>query len=268
MHKINSAPIARSPMKHLLTAFSLLFLCGLQFALALDPERRLDAYDCVLGLPDSNFAWLAQDEAPGATLACRDDDLRTVVLVVFDAPPGYHIDSRQGAAFELGMDRQPFFERSGSRIIDFCGVPCFEIRGRTTSDSFLTQSRMFAANGFLYNLQAMIPAARDCSDPAFEKLFAAFQLTVTNGRSWAAQSHESISRTNLRTLPADRAAELIRIPSTFTKAGDSVEGMDRSVQPGSNAPTSSRAWVQVVFFGTLVGGLLSLILLSRLRNGS
>src|SRR5512137_2809769 len=115
---------------HTLLAF-VLAAAGLAYsARAQDSERRLEQYRCVLRLPGPDFHWLAEEDIPGATLACRDTKDRFVILFVVEAPPGYHIDADQGPAFEKGMDKFPAIERLGGRLTEFLGVPCYEIRGR------------------------------------------------------------------------------------------------------------------------------------------
>lgn len=158
-------------------ALSIAFMASVYTAAAQDTERRLEEFGCVLRLPDPDFTWLAEGEIPGATLACRDTKDRFVMLIVVEAPPGYHIDARQGAAYEKGMDlKSDGIERLSGKLTEFLGVPCYEIRGRIRADQSLTLTRMFAANGFHYNLQAMIPAAPDGQAGKFDDLFAAFRF--------------------------------------------------------------------------------------------
>jgi hypothetical protein len=55
-------------------------------------------------------------------------------------------------------------------------VPRYEMRGQIKANQSLTLTRMFVANGFLYNFQAMIPAPAGTNVANFDKLMAAFQF--------------------------------------------------------------------------------------------
>lgn len=168
---------SRVPSSFLL-ALTLATVASAYFARAQDTERRLEQYSCVLRLPDPDFTWLGEEDIPGATLACRDSRDRFVILIVAKAPPGYYIDARQGAAFEKGMSRKSDgIELLSGKLTEFLGVTCYEIRGRLKADQSLTLTRMFAANGFLYNLQAMIPSPPAGEIGRFDDLFATFQFT-------------------------------------------------------------------------------------------
>lgn len=246
-----------------------------------DTERRLEQYHCVLRLPTPDFAWLAEGDIPGATLACRDTADRFVILIVAEAPPGYYIDRRAGAAFEKGLARNPDLQTLGGRLTEFLGVPCYEIRGRIKTDQSLTLTRMFAAHGFLYNLQAMIPPTSDDDPGKFNDLFATFEfISTTAGAGNGGPAGTAMTNQEFPHLPNSVVA-----PSALPASVQDAQTAP-AVQAGANASRNPSGQAGVteggpkatqwrmslkspVVFLTAAGGLglvLSFILLRSVHN--
>jgi hypothetical protein len=238
-------------------------------------ERRLEEFHCALRLPGADFTWLGQDELPGTTLACRDDKDRFVILIVTKAPPGYHIDARQGAAFEKGMARNPGIERLGSTLTNLLGMPCYEIRGRIGTARSLTATRLFAANGFLYNLQAMIPETPDGEAGKFDDLFAAFQFIVSAEISETLATSRAGLSNQAATLPTPNAPA----PAPIDDVEHDVQASSPAIQPtfypasgegeppvAAGAESSRMPWVSIMTAGGILGVGFVVVLLRMLRN--
>ena len=229
--------------------FALVFaVLSLAFAShAQGTERRLEPYRCALRLPDADFTWLAEDDVPGATLACRDSNDRFVILKVWEAPPNYHLDARQAAGFEQGMsNKSDGIERLGGNFLEFLGVPCYEMRGRIKANQSLTLTRMFVANGFLYNFQAMIPAPTGTNVANFDKLMAAFQFIgapvvpqplVTSGPTVPAGIPQGTNEFPVSTTPAADRGQLAGTAPTVGFVPEPLSGAVALAVP-SKGPTN------------------------------
>jgi len=248
-------------------------------ACAQTTEGRLEQYRCILRLPGPEFNWLAQDDIPGATLACRDKKDRFVILVVAKAPPGFYIDARTGAAFEKGMDRNRGIERLRGGLTNFLGLTCYEIFGRIETAQSLTVSRFFTANGFLYNLQAMVPEPHDGGTVKFDDLFAAFQFTdEVEIRGTGAAPEKSLSGMDA-TLPTPPrfASPLTDDAAQNDQPFPAVKPTPSATEPHTQAsqgnPTeiaklgmSRIPWIGVMAAGGVLGVIFTVILLRRSQD--
>lgn len=266
----------------ILLAFTLAIAVAAQSGLGEENERRLEQYRCVLRLPSPDFTWLAEDDIPGATLACRDSKDRFVILAVAEAPPGYQIDLRQGAAFEKGMDRKPGIERLGGRLNEFLGVPCYDIRGRLKTDQSLTLTRFFAANGFLCDLQAMIPAPSDGEAGELDDLFAAFQFigsTANPGTGGAPQTAVSIQEKAIAIPVASstsvseasnrdvQTSSEVQASPNFSRAPSTQAPQEDDLPQGTEPQSRSKFWTVAITAGGVMGVICSVILVRFFRNG-
>jgi hypothetical protein len=226
-------------------------------------ERRLEQYGCAMRLPGLDFKWLTQAELPGATLACRDSEDRFVILIVAQAPPGYRIDARQGAAFEKGMARNPGIERLSGTLTHFLGMPCYEMRGRIQASQSLTLTRCFATNGFLYNLQAMIPETPDGGPGKFDDLLAAFQFM---GPAEVAETG-GISGNSLSNHAAELSTANAFAPAPTGDFEHEAPAPRESAPPMTAESESTRMpWVSILTAGGILGVGFTVFMLRRLRN--
>jgi hypothetical protein len=231
-------------------------------------------------LPDADFTWLTEEDLPGATLACRDSNDRFVILVVWEAPPNYHLDARQAAGFEQGMsNKSDGIERLGGNFLEFLGVPCYEMRGRLKANQSLTLTRMFVANGFLYNFQAMVPAPTGTNVANFDKLVAAFQFigapdipqpVVTSGPAVPAWIPQGTNEFPVSTTPAAGREQLTGpapivgfVPESLSGAAPLAAPSQEPPKPADSEPDVAYRMGQLAGVSLLAASFLALLLRFR-----
>jgi hypothetical protein len=133
------------------------------------PERM-----CRFTLPNSDWQWREVDDPQFLFQAVHPDGISVNLLTM-------HLPQAQiGEDFVRGFDGSYFkpgqLEKRGGKLGTFAGVACYEAKGR--QGNFTAVAQVFAAHGYIYNLNIVGGGQPVEDSPAFPELLRGFEFTV------------------------------------------------------------------------------------------
>jgi len=124
-------------------------------AAASDTERirEFENFRCRLILPDPNTEWIDHTQIPGAKAALGDDSGRVLVFMVNEAADSFVLNDSFIEGFDESFNKPGVISKISGQITAFRNVPCYQFNARIEQDGSIVTGKIFAANGYLYQLQ-------------------------------------------------------------------------------------------------------------------
>ncbi len=152
-----------------------LFTAFQQQAVAVGDSRQtkeFDEYKCKLTLPSAGCEWFDEKKIPHATAVFSNEADVLLVMAVSRNEEGFPINNEFIRGFDNGFFKSGNMSKTSSEITSFRGVPCYEFHVRAHDDNSVMTCKVFAANGYVYQLQVFgspLPVKeRDKLEPFFE----------------------------------------------------------------------------------------------------
>ena len=141
-----------------------------------DSTKEFPDKKCKVSLPGKEWVWDDPSTVPRALAVARHSQGSKLVFMAFAAPKGYHIDQSAITGFEKGLFKDGSATKESGKVIQFRGVPCYEVRVTIGKNNVFGVIRVLGTNDICYQLQLISdPASKEGID--VDSTFDCFDFT-------------------------------------------------------------------------------------------
>jgi len=160
-------------------ALGICFLTTVLFSTADAAETKtFESYKCQLTLPGPKYTWLDVSKMPGAAAGFTEDSGVNFILLA-DRDSDFRLSKAAIAGFETGLMKPGITTKIDGTMIQFQGVPCYQMNVRHIQNDTLLTVRLLVANGYWYQLMLIRPSSLILDPAKIESLFSSFQFIGT-----------------------------------------------------------------------------------------
>jgi hypothetical protein len=138
--------------------------------------KVFEQYSCRLTLPDPNFEWIDHTQIPQAKAALANDSGAIILFMVNKASDELVINDAFIKGFNESYYKRDVISKISSEMTNFRNVPCYKAHSRLEQENSLATIIIFAANGFVYQLQLISDEATIREHQKLETVFSAFDF--------------------------------------------------------------------------------------------